>query len=95
MPGAAADAAAAAGAPAAHHRHRDAAVGTEGRGRLDRVDDFLVTLTEADGTRRSFASNGDTPKRGDPRSAAAARDLLPTYTDKDIHDVTAYLVTLK
>jgi cytochrome c oxidase cbb3-type subunit 3 len=25
----------------------------------------------------------------------AHRDLLPQYTDKDIHDVTAYLVTLK
>jgi cytochrome c oxidase cbb3-type subunit 3 len=23
------------------------------------------------------------------------RDLLAEYTDKDIHDVTAYLVTLK
>ena len=23
------------------------------------------------------------------------RQLLPTYTDKDIHNVTAYLVTLK
>jgi hypothetical protein len=23
------------------------------------------------------------------------RDLLGVYTDKDIHDVTAYLVTLK
>jgi cytochrome c oxidase cbb3-type subunit 3 len=25
----------------------------------------------------------------------AHRDLLPQYTNKDIHDVTAYLVTLK
>ena len=23
------------------------------------------------------------------------KDLLPTYTDKQIHDLTAYLVTLK
>jgi len=23
------------------------------------------------------------------------KDLLPVYTDKDIHDVTAYLVTIK
>ena len=29
------------------------------------------------------------------RSAGGAQKLLPTYTDKDIHDVTAYLVTLK
>jgi hypothetical protein len=25
----------------------------------------------------------------------AHRDLLAVYTDKDMHDVTAYLVTLK
>jgi cytochrome c oxidase cbb3-type subunit 3 len=25
----------------------------------------------------------------------AHRDLLSVYTDKDMHDVTAYLVTLK
>ena len=29
----------------------------------------------------------------DPREGH--RKLLPTYTDKDMHDVTAFLVTLK
>ncbi|HMB80977.1 MAG TPA: c-type cytochrome [Vicinamibacterales bacterium] len=31
-------------------------------GALDHVDDFVVALTMADGTRRSFTTNGDTPK---------------------------------
>ena len=64
-------------------------------GRLVRIDDFIVILTMADGTQRSFARNGDVPKVeiSDPREGHAK--LLPTYTDKDMHDVTAYLVTLK
>ncbi|MCC7044996.1 MAG: c-type cytochrome [Acidobacteria bacterium] len=64
-------------------------------GPLVSVDDFLVVLTTADGRRRSFARKGDTPRVdiNDPR--AAHTDLLSVYTDKDIHDVTAYLVTLK
>jgi cytochrome c oxidase cbb3-type subunit 3 len=64
-------------------------------GQLVSVDDFLVVVTTADGRRRSFARRGDTPRVdiNDPR--AAHTDLLSVYTDKDIHDVTAYLVTLK
>jgi cytochrome c oxidase cbb3-type subunit 3 len=64
-------------------------------GTLVSVDDFRVVLTTADGRRRSFARRGETPKVEikDPRSAHT--DLLSVYTDKDIHDVTAYLVTLK
>jgi cytochrome c oxidase cbb3-type subunit 3 len=64
-------------------------------GRLIRLDDFMVVLQQEDGTSRSFRRDGDMPKVEvrDPREAH--RKLLPTYTDKDIHDVTAYLVTLK
>jgi cytochrome c oxidase cbb3-type subunit 3 len=64
-------------------------------GTLVRVDDFLVVLEMADGRRRSFARTGATPRVAinDPR--AVHTDLLSVYTDKDIHDVTAYLVTLK
>jgi len=64
-------------------------------GRLVRLDDFYVVVALADGTSRSFRRDGDVPKVEvkDPR--AAHRKLLPTYVDKDIHDVTAYLVTLK
>jgi cytochrome c oxidase cbb3-type subunit 3 len=64
-------------------------------GPLVRYDDFIVVLTMPDGTPRSFARSGDVPKVEvkDPRDAH--RNLLPTYTDKDMHDVTAFLVTLK
>ena len=55
----------------------------------------LPPLTMSDGTQRSFARNGDLPKVEvrDPREGH--RKLLPTYTDKGMHDVTAFLVTLK
>ena len=64
-------------------------------GRLDRIDDFIVTLTPADGVARSFTRNGDVPKVEIHDPLEGHRKLLPVYTDKDIHDVTAYLVTLK
>ena len=64
-------------------------------GRLDRLDDFIVTLTPADGVQRSFTRTGDVPKIEISDPLAGHKQLLPVYTDKDIHDVTAYLVTLK
>jgi cytochrome c oxidase cbb3-type subunit III len=64
-------------------------------GRLVRIDDFLVTVGLADGTLRTFRRNGDLPKVEIRDPMKGHRDLLPVYTDKDIHDVTAYLVTLK
>lgn len=71
------------------------ASGPKIEGRLGRIDDFLVIVTMADGSSRSIRRDGDVPKVEvhDPRDAH--RKLLPTYTDKDIHDVTAYLVTVK
>jgi cytochrome c oxidase cbb3-type subunit 3 len=64
-------------------------------GRLVRVDDFIVILTKADGTQSSFRRDGDSPKVQVHDPTQPHRDLLSTYTDKDIHDLTAYLVTLK
>ena len=64
-------------------------------GRLVRVDEFLITLTLADGSQRTFRRTGDTPKVVIHDPLQAHRDLLPQYSDRDIHDVTAYLVTLK
>jgi cytochrome c oxidase cbb3-type subunit 3 len=69
--------------------------GQKFEGRVGRMDNFFISLILEDGTIRSFRREGDTPRVEvrDPRQAH--RELLPTYTDKDIHDVTAYLVTLK
>ena len=60
-----------------------------------RIDDFLVTLELADGTSRTFRRDGDVPKVEIRDPLKGHRDLLSVYTDADMHDVTAYLVTLK
>jgi cytochrome c oxidase cbb3-type subunit 3 len=64
-------------------------------GTLDRIDDFIVALTDANGTRRSFRTDGDTPKVEIHDPLEPHRDLWRTYADADIHNVTAFLVTLK
>lgn len=64
-------------------------------GRLGRIDDFLVSLTQADGTPRTFRRDGDTPKVDVHDPLQPHRDLLGKYTDQQVHDLTAYLVTLK
>lgn len=64
-------------------------------GKLERIDDFMVALTMADGTRRSFKTSGDTPKVEVHDPLQPHKDLLRGYADRDIHNVTAYLVTLK
>src|SRR5678816_3497637 len=67
--------------------------GQKFEGQLNRMDDFMIVLSMNDGSTQSFRRSGDAPKveirdRRDPH-----RNLLPEYTDKDIHNVTAYLVT--
>jgi cytochrome c oxidase cbb3-type subunit 3 len=64
-------------------------------GRLVRIDDFLVTVALADGTSRTIRREGDAVKVQVTDPLKAHRELLAVYTDKDMHDVTAYLVTLK
>lgn len=64
-------------------------------GELVRIDDFSVTLKDADGAQRSFRRDGDSPKVVVHDPLQPHIDMLRTWTDKDIHDVTAYLVTLK
>ena len=64
-------------------------------GRLDRIDDFIVGLVDADGRHRSFRRDGDTPKVEIHNPLQPHLDMLPNYDDKDIHNLTAYLVTLK
>ena len=64
-------------------------------GNLLRIDDFLVTVALADGTARTISREDNAVKVEVHDPLQAHRDLLPVYTDKDMHDVTAYLVTLK
>jgi cytochrome c oxidase cbb3-type subunit 3 len=67
------------------------------QGTLKRVDDFTVSLTTAEGQYLSFTRQGPQGVRAvdiqDP--LAQHRQLLTQYTDQAMHDVTAYLVTLK
>ena len=67
--------------------------GQKVEGRVIRSDDFAIALAMADGTSRSFRRDGDVPKVEIHNPREGHIKLLPGYTDKDIHDVTAYLVT--
>jgi len=69
--------------------------GPEVQGRLERMDDFTVTLLLDDGTRRTFRRRGDVPRVDVQDPLAGHLSMLAAYSDRDIHNVTAYLVTLK
>jgi mono/diheme cytochrome c family protein len=69
--------------------------GEKVEGMLDRIDDFVVSLTEPDGTHRSFRTSGETPKVEIHDPLQPHKQLLTKFTDTDIHNVTAYLATLK
>ena len=71
------------------------ASGERVEGRVAYLDDFTVAIVIADGTPRSFRTDGKTPKVEITDPLETHRALLRTYTDRDIHNVTAYLVTLK
>jgi cytochrome c oxidase cbb3-type subunit 3 len=72
------------------------ASGQKIKGLVIHMDEFLVTVKLADGTQQSFDRVSDTNPAitiHDPMQQH--REMLMQYTDKDIHDVTAYLETLK
>ena len=71
------------------------ASGERVEGELERLNDFLVVLTDGAGHHRSFGRDGDTPRVELDDPMAAHREMLQVYRDADIHDVTAYLATLK
>jgi cytochrome c oxidase cbb3-type subunit 3 len=64
-------------------------------GILERVDDFSVSLRDSAGEYHSFLREGDVPKVEIHDPLRPHTDLLRRYTDADIHNVTAYLVSLK
>jgi len=58
------------------------------------MDDFVVSLQDSSGTYRSFKRTPSLKiEKTDPLDAHHA--LLETMTDKNIHDLVAYLETLK
>jgi mono/diheme cytochrome c family protein len=64
-------------------------------GVLNSIDDFTVSMHDASGKFHSFARNGSEPKIEVNDPLKAHTQMLGEYTDTDIHNVTAYLVTLK
>jgi len=69
--------------------------GQKYEGRLMRIDEFSVSIVDADGTTRSFRREREVPVVDIRDPLQQHRVLLRTYTDKDILDVTAYLVSLR
>jgi cytochrome c oxidase cbb3-type subunit III len=63
-------------------------------GTVKRLDDFVVELYDAAGVYHSYAREGGVKVEIEDR-LAVHRQLLDRYTDANIHDLTAYLVTLK
>jgi cytochrome c oxidase cbb3-type subunit 3 len=64
-------------------------------GRLVRIDDFVVTLMQPDGVRRTFRREGAVPNVEINDPLAPHRRLVLELTDRDMHNITAYLATLK
>jgi len=64
-------------------------------GDLDHISAFVVALREPDGAYRSFARHDSIPKVVVTNPLQWHIDRLPQWRDADIHDLTAYLVTLK
>jgi cytochrome c oxidase cbb3-type subunit III len=71
------------------------ASGQQLEGQLIRIDDFVVTLRAADATEYTIRREGQTPKVEVRDPLGQHKDLLRIYTDKDIHNVTAYLESVK
>ena len=65
------------------------------QGELDHLSAFIVALRQPDGTYRSFARRDSTPKVVVTNPLQWHIDMLPKWRDSDIHNLTAYLVTLK
>jgi cytochrome c oxidase cbb3-type subunit 3 len=64
-------------------------------GRLYKIDDFIVSLMDAGGNYHSYPRHGDSPKVVIKDPLQPHLDMLRTFKDDDIHNLTAYLVTLK
>jgi cytochrome c oxidase cbb3-type subunit 3 len=64
-------------------------------GKLGAYDDFSVTITTADGKVHTVALDNDVPHVVVHDPLKAHRAMLPTLGDAEIHNITAYLESLK
>lgn len=64
-------------------------------GYVEHIDDFNIVVVTPDRVYHSIARDGDEPKVVLHDPLKVHTDMLTKYTDADIHNLTAYLVTLK
>ena len=65
-------------------------------GTLDHLDDFSVSLTASTGEHRTWLFDENQGIKLDVHDPLKAHsDLLPKYTDADMHNILAYLETMK
>jgi hypothetical protein len=72
--------------------------GQKFEGKVIRKDDYFISMTLADGSRKSFARDGDVPKVEVKDPFEAHKKMVLEMDDpenKNMHDVTAFLATLK
>lgn len=67
--------------------------GTHFEGELEYADEFILTLRDKDGWRHTWQREAITAQIHDP--LAQHEKLLKSYTDSNLHDLFAYLETLK
>jgi cytochrome c oxidase cbb3-type subunit 3 len=64
-------------------------------GDLEQVNDFYVTLVDSAGVRRTFPRDNDKPKVVVDDPLETHRQQMLRWTDTDLWNITAYLVSLK
>jgi cytochrome c oxidase cbb3-type subunit III len=69
--------------------------GEKVQGQVARLDNFFITLLLDDGRLRTIRRDGTVPKIDVKDPLEFHKNLPAILTDKDMHDVTAYLATLK
>jgi cytochrome c oxidase cbb3-type subunit 3 len=65
------------------------------QGRLLSLDDFDAVLVDVDGNRRTIRRDGNVPAIQITDPMRIHFDMSRQWEDRDLHDVTAYLATLK
>lgn len=65
------------------------------KGELVQVNDFFVTLIDSSGVRRTFPRDNERPKVEVADPLEAHRQQMLRWTDTDLWNITAYLVSLK
>lgn len=64
-------------------------------GTLVKLSDYIVVLKDAAGVQHSWTRKGDVPKVVVKDPLQAHIDMVPKWTDETMHNMTAYLWTLK